>query len=194
MNCDRSHNGFTLVETIVGIVVLAISFSVISTLIFPVVEQSADQLHQIRAAELGQSVLNEIQQKAFDDKSDKAGGIDRCGEDYDGSTVIEVEEQCSDIMGSEAGETRASFDDVDDYHELDYEAGTIVDSQGNMLDLYLGYEMSITACNDSDYNGVTTCDAVPDADDNNYTAKLIKVVITTPTGFDIAFSTYRVNF
>ncbi len=186
--------GFTLIETIVGIVVLAISFSVISTLILPVVEQSADQLHQIRAAELGQSVLNEIQQKAFDDKSDKAGGMNRCGEDYDRSAVIEINEQCSNVMASEIGETRASFDDVDDYHGLTYSAGNIVDSQGNALDLYIGYEMSVSVCNDSDYNGITTCDAIPDADDNNYTAKLITVTITTPTDFDIVFSTYRVNF
>ncbi len=48
--------GFTLVESIVGIVVLAISFSVLTALIYPIAEQSAEQLHQVKAAELGQSV------------------------------------------------------------------------------------------------------------------------------------------
>ncbi len=50
--------GFTLIELIVGIVVLSISFSLLTTLILPLSEKSAEQLHQVRAAELGQSMMN----------------------------------------------------------------------------------------------------------------------------------------
>jgi len=175
--------GFTLIETIVGIVVLAISFSLITTLIFPLTEQSADQLHQIRAAELGQSMLNEIQNKAFDEKSDKAGGIIRCGES--GVTCTTNAD-----LGADGTEARKAYDDVDDYNGLrygiKYGEGDIADSQEEIISLYLGYSMAIDVCNDGNYDG--TCDNTTDV------AKKITVTVTTPTGFDIVFSTYRANF
>ena len=176
------NQGFTLIETIVGIVVLAISFSVLTSLIYPVSQQSAEQLHQVKAAELAQSMLNEIQNKAFDEKSDMAGGRVRCGENGAAS--------CSTNMGLEGAETRATFNDVDDYNNLKYgliyNKGDIKDSQGQLLELYLGYAMSISVCNDSSYDGSCIGDI--------QTAKLITVTITTPTDFDLNFSTYRVNF
>lgn len=177
--------GFTLIEIIVGLVVLGISFSMVLTLIYPAVEHSADQLHQIRAAELGQSMLNEVQNKAFDENSDKTGGFIRCGES--GVTCT-----ANDDLGPETGETRASFDDVDDYHNLTYSVGNIVDSQGIALSLYDGYTLSVTVGNDSDYNGKTISNG--DNDDDILTAKLITVTVTTPMDFPIVFSTYKANF
>lgn len=182
------NKGFTLIETIVGIVVLAVSLSVITTLIYPIAEQSAGQLHQIKAAELGQSMLNEIQNKAFDQNSDMAGGLIRCGE----SSVV-----CSSVMGPEDGidgrpdnneDSRNLFNDVDDYHDLIYDAGKIENSQGQVLNLYAGYALKVTVCNDSNYDG----DCLTNG--NNITAKLITIIVTTPTGFDVVFATYRVNF
>ena len=180
------HKGFTLIETIVGIVVLAISFSVLTSLIFPVTQQSAEQLHQVKAAELAQSMLNEIQNKAFDQNSDMAGGLLRCGE-----TDAPA---CSTDMGKDTvlgiTETRVTFNDVDDYNDLDYSAGEVENSQGDILSLYLGYAMYISVCNDADYDGV--CNADPAI--NKSTAKLITIKITTPTDFSLYFSTYRANF
>lgn len=198
------HKGFTLIETIVGMVVLAISFSVLTTLIYPVAQQSADQLHQVKAAELAQSVLNEIQNKAFDDKSDMAGGRVRCGE----NTIT-----CSSKMGPEDGKdnrpdnkeyTRDLFNDVDDYNGLKYGSlyektniensqgkAYIEDSEGEEIDLYLGYSMRITVCNDASYDGSCPNDISKVAIS---TAKLITVTITTPTNFSMSFSTYRANF
>lgn len=176
-----NQKGFTLIETIVGMVVLAISFSVLTTLIHPVAQQSADQLHQVKAAELAQSVLNEIQNKAFDEKSDMAGGRVRCGENA---------RICSTAMGpdtvSGVAETRTTFNDVDDYNGLVYSAGEIENSQGIIIDLYIGYSMSITVRNDANYDGSFPNDIS--------TAKLITVTITTPTDFSMNFSTYRANF
>lgn len=172
------EKGFTLLETVIGIVVLAISFSVFTSLIYPFTEQSAEQIHQVNAAKLAQSMMNEIQNKAFDENSDMAGGIIRCGESLAPS--------CSNSMGPESGEARETFNDVDDYHGLTYYAGEIENSQGQLLNPYASYEMSITVCNDSDYNGI--CDA------NTNTAKKISIQITSPTGFTLDFSTYRVNF
>ena len=185
-----NDKGFTLIETIVGIVVLAFSFSVLTTLIFPVAQQSAAQLHQVKAAELAQSVLNEIQNKAFDEKSDMAGGRVRCGEN--GIT-------CSKDMGPDTVlgviETRATFNDVDDYDKLKYGPkygrGSIVNSQGLQLELYTYYSMEIRVCNDASYDGSCPTDISAAA---TSAAKLITVTITTPTEFSMSFSTYRANF
>jgi MSHA pilin protein MshD len=182
------HKGFTLIETIVGLVVLAVSFSVITTLIYPIAEQSSEQLHQIKAAELGQSILNEIQSKAFDQSSDMAGGLFRCGE---------YAVACSTVMGPENGidgrpdfneDSRDLFNDADDYNDLIYGVGNIENSQGQIFNLYTGYAMSVRVCNDSDYDGDCSTNI------DNSTAKLITVIVTTPTNLDIVFATYKVNF
>lgn len=170
--------GFTLLETVIGIVVLGVSFSLLTSLIYPFSERSAEQIHQVKAAELAQSMMNEIQNKAFDDNSDMAGGRERCGE-----PLLAI---CSTTMGPESGEVRETFDDVDDYHGLTYNPGEIENSQGQLLSPYEGYTMTITVCNDSDYDG--SCDT------NTSTAKLIHVEVITPMDFTVDFSTYRANF
>lgn len=175
--------GFTLIEVVFGIVLLSISFSVLTNLIFPLATQSADQLHQIRAAELGQSMLNEISAKAFDENSDMAGGQTRCGEV--GAS------NCSSVMGNEEGDNRALFNDVDDYNGLSVSGSSIENSLGESLgDVYQGFSINVTVCNDKNYDGV--CNDNSNA--NNKTAKLINVVVATPLDFQISFSTYKANY
>jgi MSHA pilin protein MshD len=92
-------------------------------------------------------------------------------------------------MGSE-GESRSTFDDVDDYNGLEYGSvyseSDIENSTGQTLAGYSGYSMRITVANDENFNGSLA--------GNNLTAKLITVIITTPTGNNITFATYRANF
>jgi MSHA pilin protein MshD len=177
-----SQQGFTLIEIIVGIVVLSIAFSIFTSLIYPLANQSAKQVHQIKAAELGQSMINEIIAKAFDENSDKSGGVYRCGES--GETA------CSSTMGPEGSEAeesekREQFDDVDDYNNLLIIKNSLGDS---LNDIYVGYQINVKVINDSDYDGDH------DDADNNFTAKLITVTVTTPQGVDFVFAVYRVNF
>ena len=183
---NSRRKGFTLVEVIVGIVVLATALTIIPTLILPAATQSAEQIHQIRAAELGQSMLNEILSKAYDENSDMAGGFLRCGES--GST-------CSFVENEEAEEgkaNRALFDDVDDYHGLSESGASIKNALGETMgSLYLGFEVSVSVCIDSDYNG---CDDKDATGFDNTVAKLIKITIKTPQDFSIHFASYRANF
>ncbi|MFT5814432.1 MAG: MSHA pilin protein MshD [Psychroserpens sp.] len=174
-----SQQGFTLIEIIVGIVVLSIAFSIFTTLIYPLANQSARQVHQIKAAELGQSMINEIIAKAFDENSDKSGGIYRCGE----TSAI----ACSSTLADEESGAREQFDDVDDYNNLSIMESSLGDAD-SLAELYIGYQINVKVINDSDYNGYN------DTNDNNYTAKLITVTVTTPEDFDFVFAVYRVNF
>lgn len=174
--------GFTLVETIIGIVVLSIAFSIMTTLIFPLMEDSADQLHQVRAAELGQSMLNEIQARAFDENSDRNGGLVRCGESGISCTP-------NNDLGVDGIETRTAFNDVDDYDGL----VLAEDGLGNDLsDIYTNFTVAVSVCNDGDYDGICSANIASNTD--TFTAKLITVTITTPSGLAIDFSTYRANF
>lgn len=178
MAVSKNH-GFTLIETIIGIVVLSIAFTILTTLIYPLANQSAEQVHQIKAAELGQSMINEILGKAFDQNSDMSGGIVRCGD------IGAVECTPWDELGPESGETRVNFNDVDDYHGLN----VLADSLGNSVsfgEAYIGYQLNVLVKADSNYDG--------SSDANSSVAKLITVTVTTPQDFNFVFSVYRVNF
>jgi MSHA pilin protein MshD len=70
--------GFTLIEVIVGIVVLAIALTLITAVLGPLSQKSTEPWHQVRAAELGHSFLNEVMARSFDESSDRSGGAYRC--------------------------------------------------------------------------------------------------------------------
>lgn len=178
LKSPRRGRGFTLIEIIIGIVVLAISLSMITSLILPLSKQSADQVQQIKAAELGQSLMNEILGKAFDEHSDKAGGILRCNE----TGML----ACSSTLGAEEA-NREDYDDVDDYLALTDVAGAdLLNAKGQTLgDAYYGFNVNVDVFYDGDFDGIA---------DGNQLAKLVTITVTTPTGDDIVFASYKVNF
>jgi MSHA pilin protein MshD len=180
---NSKSNGFTLIELIVGIVVLSISFSLITTLILPLSEKSAEQIHQVRASELGQSMMSEILARAFDENSDMAGGLIRCSE------PDAVTNSCSTIInfGPDASETRQTFNDVDDYDGYDSEDTDDDNALGEAFSsIYPGFRIRVSVCY-SNFTG--TCNNI-----SVERAKLITVTVTTPQGFDFLFSFYRANY
>lgn len=180
--------GFTLIELVIGIVVLSISFTVLFQMILPTATQGATQIHQIRASELGQSIMSEIMGKAFDENSDMMGGSLRCGEDLDLDGTIE--QPCSTTLADEENGNRSLFDDVDDYNY--YNNNSIIeDSLNNVSDtdlseIYKGFTIHIEVINDGNYDG--------EPDTINNVAKLITLTVTTAQGVEITFSSYKANF
>lgn len=167
-----AQKGFTLIEVVISIVVFAISLSVISTMIIPAEEQSIDQIQQIEAAELGQGLLNEILAMAYDHNSDMSGGTNRCDE----AGML----ACSNTMGPDGSETRGQYNDVDDYN------GYTDKVTPTGTSLYRGYNdflIAVTVGYDGASIGL-----------NNRLAKRITIVITTPLGTDITFSSYKTNY
>ncbi|WP_337880318.1 type II secretion system protein [Rheinheimera sp.] len=177
---QRRHSGFTLIEIILGIIVLATALVVITGVLAPLYKQSAEPWQQVRAAELGQSLLNEIMARSFDENSDRAGGQFRCGENSTSCT------SCT-ALGPES-ELRAAFDDVDDFHGLTLSGSDIVGSSAALAltSLYLGYNASI-AVNCAELNGSSSTAATAPL-------KRIVVTVTTPNGVPIQFSAYRGNW
>lgn len=139
----KRQHGFTLIELIIGVVVLAFALSLVATLIFPQAIRSAEPVLQVRAANLAQALVEEIQGKSFDENSDRSGGSMRCGES--GAPA------CSTILGPES-ESRDRFDDVDDYHQLQLSQPNLRDVLGSDLsDDYRGFSYAIAVC----YSDVT---------------------------------------
>jgi MSHA pilin protein MshD len=125
--------GFTLIELIVGIVLLAVALTGILGLLINQAPQAVDPVQQVRAAQLAQRLSGEILQKSFDEQSDHNGGRYRCGEtlngQFYGDCSCPVGVACTQqppapaitgwqpsVYGPDGGERAPyTFNDVDDY-------------------------------------------------------------------------------
>ena len=181
------HNrGFTLIELIIGIVVLGIALTLMSGLIFPQARKTVDPIYQVRGAELANALLNEIRGKAFDEKSHDFGGLLRCDESpAPDCGVVGVEE-----ADSEGNYDIDDFDDVDDYHGLTI-SGEQLNSEASYASDYADYQLDVTVIYDGNYDGD---DDNSTTDKNERKAKRIQVKVTLPNGEPLYFAAYRSNF
>lgn len=181
------NKGFTLIEMIIGLLVFAIALSLVTTFLIPAEENSADQIHQVKAAQLAKALLNDILNRSFDENSDRDGGVYRCNEDQDRNGDVDDTERCTfddgnGVWPQDLNETlRSDFDDVDDF--------------GNFTQLITATDQTL----DTSYGAFTlNVDVVYAGNDINTgnlrRAKRITVTVTTPLGTDIAFSVYKTNF
>lgn len=203
----KAKQGFTLIEMIVGIVVLAIAMGVITAALGPLYKKSADPWHQVRAAELGHSLLNEIMARSFDENSDRSGSGYRCDAASEAGAIpcttpvltsgqYRFPKDAVGCVGANC-ESRESFDDVDDFDGFNSDGGSLVNIvDAELLQRYRNYQARVWVIYDGNYDGVTdNCAFIavsPPCDERK--AKLITVVITTPGGEDIAFSAYKGNW
>jgi MSHA pilin protein MshD len=182
----KSQMGFSLVELIAGIVILAMGMTALTSIIYPNASKSIDPIYQVRAAELAQSLLNEIMGKAFDERSRLSGGLFRCDESGFACTD-------ATLLGAEASESSADkYDDVDDYDGYDHEQAKL-SSGGQYETLYSGFTFSISVFYDGNYDGVAETSGTS-------VAKRIEIAITTPTntesvsGQTFKFAAYKANY
>jgi len=168
-NLRAAMRGFTLIELVVGITLVAIVATLLVSLIVPAVRQSAEPLVQQRASSLAQALMDEILSKRYDELTPD-GGVPPCS-------------PCSTTLGAEAGETRATYDDVDDYNAL-CGINIVSGADGVALTNYSGFTMSICVSYDSNYNGGNV----------GQNAKRITVTIDQSSNTPIVFTAYRANF
>lgn len=174
--------GFTLIEIIIGMVVFAISLAIIMPYLAPAEKNSADQIHQIKAAQLAQALMDDIMSRAFDENSIMAGGLLRCDEDKNENNVIDGDEKaCTRLIGTDGPEetSRSTFDDVDDFHNYS-EKITATDS--DLDGSYQNFTINVT---------VAFATGLPLS---KWLIKRITIVVTTPLGTDITFTVFKVNF
>lgn len=179
--------GFTLIEMVIGIVLLSIVLSVLSTLFYPQTKQSLEPIYSVRAAELANALLNEIVGKPYDENSGIAGNLNRCDEAGSPACAGDV---ASPSLGSDTGETQVDlYDDIDDYDGYQ-ESGSQIASGSVFGNLYVGFSLQVNVGYDTNFDGVFD-DATIQA---NRGFKLVKVQVTTPTNQVIDFAAYRGNY
>lgn len=172
----RAHRGFSLIELIVGLVVMSIALTFLTTLFFSNPSRSVEPLLQIRAAQFGSALMDEILSKKFDELTPE-GGLPACT-------------ACSALLGSD-GESRDSYDDVDDYNDSCGARIPLTDALGSSPANYNNYEMEVCVFYDDNYDGV-------DDGATGNTAKLITINIYLPPGSGLSvpltFSAYKGNY
>ena len=186
----RSHRsgGFTLIELVVGIVLMALAMAFIGGVFFQNPSRSVEPLLQIRATEFGQALMDEILSKKFDENTPD-GGVPACT-----ACTASAELGPEDGGGGRADDdedSRDVYDDVDDYNsycDTSSPYQDLEDYSGAMPSGFESYEMSVCVVYDDDYNG---------SDDGAAgDAKLISIDIYPPPSSSpaISFRAYKGNY
>jgi len=143
----RYQQGLSLIELIVTIVILSIALVTITVFINSGLGRSSDTLLELRTATLAKAYMDEILSKRFDEKSAN-NGIPPCRAP-DGPGGVPPNRECTveASFGADGSETRATFDDVDDYTDIDEGEGgvdpTLQDADGNDRTGYEGYRVVV---------------------------------------------------
>lgn len=137
MHLNRAH-GFTLIELIVGIVVIAIVTLVVTAGLGQLFRQSVDPWQQVRAAEIGQSLMNEIVSQRFDEPGEGNNLLLRCSEE--GAPACTAIPACDEPPEHVEEASPDAFDDVDDYHCLVLDGMALSHSPDNQ---YRGFEARV---------------------------------------------------
>lgn len=148
--CRLQQRGVTLVELIMSMVIIAIALTGIFSVMNFTIGHSADPIVQYQAVGVAESYLEEILSRAYTDPD-----------------------------GSESGESRPDFDDVDDYDGL---SNTGARDQQDVVIAPL-----------SQY-GVTVAVAAPVVLTGNVNAKKITVTVTGPAGSGLELVGYKADY
>jgi MSHA pilin protein MshD len=174
--------GFTLIELVVGMVVLSIALVMLATMLFPQADRAADTLHRVRSAELAHSLLNEIWGKRYDQNTNANGGVPACGAAARPDLGLPAGLACSaeSTFGTGVGtdnESRNDFNDIDDYNGLNQNS-LMLNSTDTYVSQYKNYLLSVSV-------------TYPNANRNS---KLIAISVTTPSGEAIIYDAIRSNY
>lgn len=178
------HKGFTLVELVVGMVVISIAFVMLSTMLFPQAERAADTLHRVRSAELAHSILNEIWGKRYDQNTNANGGVPACGAVAKPLLGLPAGIACTakDDLGpdtvSGVTESRDNYNDVDDYIGLNINS-QMLNSSETYVSRYINYALEVRV----EYNDLPSLNS-----------KLVTINVTTPSSEVITYNAIRRNY
>ena len=201
-------NGVTLIEMVIFISIVSVALAGTLVAFINTGKHSADPLIKIRTIELGQSFLEEILLKKYDESSPVSGGcVDytsgRCSSGTAGQTVL----QADTVPDTGSPETRTDFDDVDDYHNLEYcgdnttagdssctgSCSSLLNESGiDISDKYIGYSVCVqVSFAGNELNSVSPGTGLTVSTND---AKRIDVIITDPLNSSMTFTTYKLNF
>lgn len=175
MSRQSQQSGFTLVEAVITISIVSIALLAISQALSFGLQHSSDGMGQARTVNLAQAYFEEISAKRFAEAT-PPGGIPACSS---------VTTACGSI-GSETGETRSTYDDIDDFDGL--VDAPPRDAQGNPRPGYDSYSVAIAV------RYVTASEVTDLGVDATTDAKRVSVQITPPARDTQEFVAIHGNF
>lgn len=149
----RRQSAFTLVEIIVTIIVIGVAATALLSVFTNMIRGSADPVIQQQATTIAEAYLEEIMLRAYDDP------------------------QVAETGGAEAGETRPTYDDVQDYNSLG--TAQVRDQNNNPIAALSDYQVTVSV------NGALL---------NTVNAMQIDVSVTHPAIGAINLSAFRTDY
>lgn len=189
------QRGFTLIETVVFIIVLGIALGSIVSLFVQSAMGERYPYDQQRAIAIANAYMDEILRKRWDENSPLGGGCvitvgsTYCSDFCSAKTYPDCGTCIPDVATSKCtalsataigndGETRSTFDDIDDYHGLNDLSP--VDASGVAIGGYAGYSVGVLVTN-------TALSGVPSADSKQI------VVTVSKDGNSYDLTAFRMN-
>lgn len=206
----NGQRGFTLIETVIFIIVLAVGFTGIFNLITSATLNSSAPLIRERTLVIAHAYMDEVISKRWHENTPVGGGcIDsdgalatpgdscstycaaltdlQCGLskcNLAAPATCEAANVVAGPLGPEAGEVRSVFDDIDDYNGP---ATAPLDIFGDAIPGYAGYTVAVVVgappTAPAPWNGIPAADV-----------RRIAVTVTNPLGESLTLVSYRVNF
>jgi MSHA pilin protein MshD len=181
-NFSDTHSGFTLIELIIALVVLAIGAITFTTLVNQATLTSVDPVLRVQANSIARSYLEEVSLRSFCDPDISTD----CPADCNSGLVCTT---CSENTGGL--ETRSTFDDVCDYNGLN-DIGAVSQSGPPGITGLENYNVLVTVD-----DGTDLTDAVLNTlSSANQEVVRIDVDVThaTNSSINISVSGYRANY
>ena len=196
----KKVRGFTLIEIIIGIVVLSIALTGGLSLLISQVDAYRDPLIKEKSVQIAKRVVHEIQIRAYDEKSDIGGGIFRCSETVGGISLGDCSAEAE--YGTDLGEQMLdTLDDVDDFDtaKLCPKLSGSYSCSDNYLPVVYFFSDAADEATQKKYNDyyagfLVKIEVVPakisgDAD----SAKKITVTVRQSDGLEIEYSLIKAN-
>ena len=193
----KKVRGFTLIEIIIGIVVLSIALTGGLSLLISQVDAYRDPLIKEKSVQIAKRVVHEIQIRAYDEKSDIGGGIFRCSETVGGIS------RCSAEYGTDdPGELMLdTLDDVDDFDtaKLCPKLSGSYSCSENYLPVVYFFSDAADEAAQKKYNDyyagfLVKIEVVPaEISGDAYSAKKITVTVRQSDGLEIEYSFIKAN-
>ena len=193
----KKVRGFTLIEIIIGIVVLSIALTGGLSLLISQVDAYRDPLIKEKSVQIAKRVVHEIQIRAYDEKSDIGGGIFRCSETVGGIS------RCSAEYGTDdPGELMLdTLDDVDDFDtaKLCPKLSGSYSCSENYLPVVYFFSDAADEATQKKYNDyyagfLVKIEVVPaEISGDAYSAKKITVTVRQSDGLEIEYSFIKAN-
>lgn len=198
LSFHHKQSAFTLIELIITIVIMGFAAMIITPYL-TAITHGPDPVLREKALGLAQAMMDEVLAKRWDDNTANGGGPIITSETLVGNRGTSATTPSATTpagLGPETGETRAVFDDVDDYHGLLEPDGLGIfrDQNGTTLaGTWAGFSRQVTVHYITSSATPITA-TLPTAAASATDSKRIVVTVTSPLGETFELVAVTCNF